>query len=641
MKKITFLCVICVSSLSFAQHKFLSPPEFNQADLTKAKSAINADAPAEILYRSVHYRIDDYGMIDKMYHYRIKIYDKEKSEELLNLEIPLAYSRNMGSEKISQLKALTYNLENGSVVTTKVENSSKYKSKEDKYITVNKLAFPNVKDGSIIEYSYKVASPFVYALPEVTIELDIPSAYTEFVFETPVNMAYRLSYLGDISPTYTEDTRNKNHESMYNTYRIGFVNLKKFVTEDFVKNPDNYRAKVRGELHSAAFKDVTEYSSTWKNISERLQKDEEFGGELGKQKLARNMMPAEVASATTAKDKADLVFRTVQKSFTWDQNRGIFTDQGFKKLLETKTGNAPDINLFLVAMLREAGLEANPLLISTVDNGLLDINSPNIASLNFVLAVVEDAGQYYIYDATSKQSSANNLPPRDWNNKGVIMKKKDAQPVSMMNYAQSVNTLKLDVSIGEDGTITGTYSDKDTGAFAMRAKERYDENSEKYKKLYPENFGINFTSINPQTLENGDFESSMKFEMPNAVDRVGQKMILNPMMFLAKSKNEFDQSGTRLYPIDFIAPFVREKRVEIKIPQGYTVEELPKPKQIVTDDKEIKYSYNAQQKGDVLEIFSKVEVASAEYQKEYYPAFKQIWATILKAENQAISLKKK
>lgn len=77
MKKITVLCVICVGTFSVAQHKFLSPPDFNQADLSKTQSTINADAPAEILYRSVHYRVDDYGMLDRSYHYRIKIYDKE------------------------------------------------------------------------------------------------------------------------------------------------------------------------------------------------------------------------------------------------------------------------------------------------------------------------------------------------------------------------------------------------------------------------------------------------------------------------------------------------------------------------------------------------------------------------------------
>ena len=532
-------------------------------------------------------------------------------------------------------------MENGSVVTTKVENSSKFKSKEDKNVTVNKFAFPNVENGSIIEYSYKVASPFVYVIPETTIELDIPSAYTEYVFETPVNMAYNINYTGGLTPKYTEDNRRNNTGALYNAVKFGFVDVKKFVQEEFVKNSDNYRSKVKGELHSAAFRDVTEYSSSWNNISERLDKDEEFGVELAKQRIVRDLMPSQLATITTAKDKADLIFQTVQKLFTWNQTGGIFIDQGFKKLLETKTGNSADINLFLVAMLREAGLQANPLLISTVDNGSLQLHSPNIASLNFVLAAVEDKGSYYLYDATSKQSSVNNLPPRDWNNHGVIMKKKTGNPVSMVNMTKSVNSLKIEAKLDEDGTVSGTYRDTDSGAFAMRAKDNYDDNAEKYKKANSESSGIDFSSINSLTRENGDFESSMKFEIPNAVDQVGRKLILNPMIFLAKNKNEFNQSTPRLYPIDFVSPFVREKVIELKIPQGYVVEELPKPRQIVTDDKEIKYSYDVSQKGDLLQIRSKVEVASAEYQKEYYPAFKQIWAAILKAENQAVSLVKK
>ncbi|MFP3802377.1 hypothetical protein, partial [Paraburkholderia sp. SIMBA_027] len=82
------------------------------------------------------------GNLYKTYFYRVKIYNKDKAEDWLNLEIPLYQSGN-NHETLNKIKALTYNLENGIANPVKVEKSSKYKSKESKYVTVTKFAYPN------------------------------------------------------------------------------------------------------------------------------------------------------------------------------------------------------------------------------------------------------------------------------------------------------------------------------------------------------------------------------------------------------------------------------------------------------------------------------------------------------------------
>ena len=65
-------------------------PKFAIEDLKKSKSDIDEKAPAEILYRSVHYRMDNSsGDLLKEIAYRIKVYDKDKVEDWLNLEISL------------------------------------------------------------------------------------------------------------------------------------------------------------------------------------------------------------------------------------------------------------------------------------------------------------------------------------------------------------------------------------------------------------------------------------------------------------------------------------------------------------------------------------------------------------------------
>ncbi|SEN06754.1 Transglutaminase-like superfamily protein [Chryseobacterium taichungense] len=643
MKKILFIafCSMHFLFVKAQKHKFLDPPKFNDADLSKQKSALDENAPAEILYKSLHFSIDyNTGNLVKTAFYRVKIYDKDKAEEWLNLEVPL-YQNGSSQETLSKMKAFTYNLENGASVATKVDKSSKYKSKESKYVSITKFAFPNVKNGSVIEYQYEVTSPFLFIIPEILIETDTPSLYTEYVLDSPGNISYNVNYTGFLTPKYREIEERMMYGINYRTYRFGYENVKGFKTEKFVNNDRNYRTKISAELHSTNYRELKLYSSSWEQIKERLYEDEDFGGELKKTRLAKENMPANISGISNENDRANAVFDYVKNTFTWNKDRGIYVEDGIKKMLETKTGNAAEINLFLVMMLREAGLKADPLTISTVSNGLINIASPNVSNMNFVLAAIQTKDGFHLYDATVKQSSIDQLPPRDWNQFGILIAKDKVQQLSLTNAKTSFTSLTATAKINSDGSISGNYSDKDTGTFAMFAKESYDDNAEKYKKQYKENFAIDFTDIDSKVTENGDFESTMKFSSENLIDKIGKKIIINPMLFLNKNSNEFDQTEERKYMIDFTSPFTKVKKIVLEIPEGYSIEEMPKNKKIITEDKEIEYSYFAEQKGNTIEVVSTTKVLSPTYPKEYYPAFKQIWGVASKHENQVISLVKK
>ncbi|NML56503.1 transglutaminase-like domain-containing protein [Chryseobacterium cheonjiense] len=643
MKKIVFIA-FCSMQFIFVEaqkHKFLDPPKFNDADLSKQKSTLDENAPAEILYKSLHFSMDyATGNLIKSTFYRVKIYDKDKAEDWLNLEIPL-YQNGGDQESLSKIKAYTYNLENGAAVATKVDKSSKYKSKESKYISINKFAFPNVKNGSVIEYQYEVISPFGFSVPEILIETDTPSLYTEYVLDSPSSVAYNLNYTGSLLPKYKEVDERLLYGTNYRTYRFGYENIKAFKTEKFVNNDRNYRTKIGAELHSTNFRELKLYSSSWEQIKDRMYEREDFGGELKKTRLAKENMPANIAGISNELDKADAIFSYVKNTFTWNRDAGLYTDEGIKKMLETKIGNAAEINLFLVMLLREAGIKADPLAISTINNGLINLASPNVSNMNFVIAAIQTKDGYHLYDATVKQSSIDQLPPRDWNQFGILLSKEKVQQLTMSNAKTSFTYLTATAKINDDGSISGNYSDRDTGTYAMFAKESYDDNADKYKKQYKENFSIDFTDIDSKVIENGDFESTMKFSSENLIDKVGKKIIINPMLFLNKNSNEFDQTEERKYMIDFITPFTRVKKIVLQIPEGYAIEEMPKNKKIVTEDKEIEYSYIAEQKGNTLEVISTTKVLSPNYPKEYYPAFKQIWGVASKQENQVISLVKK
>ncbi|KQT18401.1 transglutaminase [Chryseobacterium sp. Leaf404] len=643
MKKllVTFCCVSAVFLYS-QKHEFLKMPKFTIDDLKKSKSAIDVKAPAEILYRSVHYRIDDStGDLLKNIAYRIKVYDKDKVEDWMNLEISLYDNNNGSKEALRSMKAVVYNLENDKIAETKVDKSSKFKSKENKYTTVNKFAFPNIKNGSVIEYRYEVSSPFAYQVPMAYIELDIPSEYTEYVFESPVEMSYHIDFTGSLSPKHRKVEEAQLYGRTTKTYRFAFEDLKAFKTENFVKNSDNYRTKVRAELHSTYFNNSLKmYTASWEDIRKKLWDDEDFGNQYRKDRAVKEIMPSDIAGEKEELKRAQLIHSFVKNNYTWNESNGYFAENGVKNLIKTKTGNCGDLNLMLLGMLRSSGIKAYPILVSTIKNGNVNITFPNVGNFNYVIICAEISGKSYLFDATSRQSSEGILPSRVWNNTGLILRDDKAEVISLNNIKMSYNYLTTKAKINENGIISGVYEDRDVGLFAMNAKEHYDENQEKYSKQYKENFSVDFTDIKSDVLENGDFESKMSFSSENLIDNVGKKKIFNPLLFLHSSSNDFNQIEERKYMIDFISPVSKIKTVEIEIPEGYEVEDLPKSKKIVTEDKEISYSYIVEKNNNKIKVTSQYKIASADYPKEYYPAFKQIWKVISDSESQVMSLVK-
>jgi hypothetical protein len=104
------------------------------------------------------------------------------------------------------------------------------------------------------------------------IETDTPSLYTEYVLDSPSNIAYNVNYTGFLTPKYREVDERMMYGTNYRTYRFGFENVKGFKTEKFVNNDRNYRTKIGAELHSTNFRELKLYSSSWEQIKDRFMK---------------------------------------------------------------------------------------------------------------------------------------------------------------------------------------------------------------------------------------------------------------------------------------------------------------------------------------------------------------------------------
>lgn len=654
--RILQLILSCFIISVFGQAKFLDVPKLDKADLQNNSYSKNPSEAAEVLYRTYHYWIEYNGQMHLEVISRVKIYKKDQAESFLNQEIYTYDGKNNRSEKVNSLKVTTYNLENDKIVTTVVDKSSKYKSKESKYHSVTKFAFENVKDGSVVEYKYEVLSPFYWNVDRVSVEDVVPVRHFEYVFDHPKFLGYNIDYKGELSPKKREVGDRNIYGGDYYTYRFTYDNIAPYRNEKYVHNLSNYKTSIRAELNSSNITNndrpyensdsggFKSYAYTWSDIRKQLYESEYFGEQIKRKSLVKEVLPQDIKSIADAEEKAAAILKFVQSNYTWNKNygEGIEEGGGIKRLLQTKVGNSGEINLLLVMLMKSADLQAEPLVLATIGKGLLMDHSPSYNQLNYVVAFLDIKGKAFLYDATSKMTVPNLIRPDALNYVGYIMTEKEAKKVNVYTPGKSITYLTVDANLSNDGTFSGHFSDRDTKLYAMMNSEMYAEDNVGFQKnYYKDRYTFPFSNIKSQLLDNNDFQTSFDFDSDSFVDGIGGKLVFNPLLFLYNKSHEFDQTDERRSPIELYTGYDKIKKVTITLPDGYAFENVPKSKKFRTEDNAIQYVYKVTQEGNKLTVETTTTIEDPVYPKEYYPAFKQIFDNITKMEGQVVTAVKK
>lgn len=642
MKKNLLLLTILFIGFANAQHKFLDFPKLSEVDLMSTKSERDADAPAEVLYRSTHFRVDNNGHIYQKVINRVKIYNKDNASGYLDHMITTYDDKKGSQETLTELKAYTYNYENGTIVPTKVAKDEKYSSKENKNYTVTKFAFPNVKNGSVVEYSYLITTPFLGSTPKIMIEEDIPVRYSEFVLDNPAILAYTINYKGSLTPTHRIVEHKQMYGYPYQTYRFAYENVPAYKNEKYVLNNVNYKTGIKAELNSAQLEnEFRSFANSWSDIRKRLYEHPNFGQEIKKLNMVKGVLPEEISSIPVPMDRAAAILKFVQKNYTWNNENSVFTDNGIKNLLTTKVGNSAEINLLLTQLLQTAGFKADPVVLSTVDWGMLLAYAPTISQLNYVVASISLNDKIHLLDATQKQSEIDMIAPQALNYSGFIMTPKEAKEISMLYPHSSKTILTVDAKMNLDGTFGGHFKDRDTKLYAMIVNSRYLNDKTAFAGTYKDGYKFPISNLKHGIQDNNDFETSFDFTSDNFVDAIGNKLVFNPLLFLYSQNHNFDQKEPRKAPLEFYSAYDRTKKVTITIPDNFEFQNVPKSKKFRTDDNALQYSYLVTHTGNKLTVETTVSVDDSVYPKEYYPAFAQIFNNITKQEAQVVTVVRK
>ena len=165
-----FFCGVTINAQNFKFGKV------SKEEVESKVHPINPDANAAVLFREevIHYNYDaNVGFV--LYtdvHERIKIYNKD-GFDWATKEVGLYVSNNQEEEVIG-VKGETYNIENGKLVSLKLDKDGIFEEKENKFRNKKKITMPGIKEGSVIEYKYTITSPFISSIDKIQLQYSIP-----------------------------------------------------------------------------------------------------------------------------------------------------------------------------------------------------------------------------------------------------------------------------------------------------------------------------------------------------------------------------------------------------------------------------------------------------------------------------------
>lgn len=641
-----FISLMLLLTVAYTNAQEIKFGEVTQEELKEQVCSIDSSANAAVLYkyRNTYFTVNTVSaeMVTEV-HEKIKIYNKEGFDHATH-ELQL-FKGGSTSEAVSKIKAITYNLENGEVVESKLEKNQIFKSEFNNNFNEVKFTMPNVKEGSVIEYKYKITSPYYWSVDEYKFQKDIPIKKIVASLRRPESFVFKPTYKGYLSffPKTTKHTDSRIGETMVKeTFVIDNVPAMK--EEPFVDNINNYRAGVSYELSSINSPTRhRSFSQTWGDVAKSIGNSDDYKKQLDKSKSFNEELDALLEGVASKNEKMEKIFKYVKDNIKWNGYDGKYFNKGIKKALKEKKGNAADINLTLVAMLRYAGIDAHPIVISTKDNARPFF--PTLDGLNFVVAYAVINEKPFFMDATSEFSDINMLPVRDYNWEGLLINNLERvwKKVSLSKPNQAMAQYQLKAQLSDDGSFEGSYKSKLIGHYAFNFRNGFkDEDEEEFVTSREDDF--NDIEISDYEIENADvYEGNVveqfNFYHEDGAEVLNDKIYFKPLSFLGMDENPF-KSDERMYPIDFGYPFKDMYFVTIEIPEGYEVESNIKPSMMKTPNGNAEFRYSVTVMGNKISLSVNVNIKQAIYGAEDYLILKQFFNQIISKESEQIVLVK-
>lgn len=658
MKQCTFILFVIgifVSILnSTAQSKF---GRVTDEELAMTSYAEDSTASAVILHKDgkLRFIVDD--LLGFQFEYteeaKIKIL-KTEGLEYANKELAYYVVDRTHREEIVSLSGTTYNIEDGKVVKTKLSKENIFDEDSGTEWKVKKFTLPAAKVGSVIEYKYKMTSNFLYRLRDFYFQSSIPTDYVNFEANIPEYFTYNLNQQGyvrldatDKEPNterfmfrYTDSNgrmQSGDHKCNSNKYTFRGSKVPAAKNESHLWTINDYISKLAFELRGTHLPNdfYRPYSTTWEHIDSELLKSSTFGGNLKKAGWFKN----DVEKGELTMSNANAIVKMLTDRVKWDETNTV-TVSNLREALNKGIGNSADLNFLLVNALDAGGFDAFPVILSTRSKGRVPFTYPSVTAFNYVITGMRLDDKMYFIDAASKYGSWNILPEKCMVDQARIITEYHKSWVDLQTVSTGAVFLQTVVNFEED-EINIKRDETRSGNDALNARVAYKsyDNEDKFIESL-ENYGN--CTIDEFSLVGADDNNApllIKYVEKRELGDMSDYIYYRPPFAKVYEENPF-KAEKREFPINF--NYIRNymQMVDIHIPEGYEVAELPKSERMVLNDNNLTFLYTAQQQDNVIKLSQRFQVRKLMLLPADYDALKDFFTKMILKNDEQIVFKK-
>ena len=656
---------IVISSFGMAQEK--SPYKFgkvNPEDFQKKIYSIDSNANAVVLsdVGSTEIIGNNSGWFSLQFkrYTRIHILNKN-GYDAANVQINLYQDGSM-EEDLANLKAVTYNLENGNVVETKLEKSNIFKDKIDKNWFLKKFTLPNIKEGCIIEYQYEIKSDFIRNLQPWNFQGENPVLWSEYSTSIPQFFGYAFLSQG-YRPFDIRDSKNRNvnfavretrtagatenydFSAGVTDYRWVMKNVPALKEESFTSTLKNHISRIEFQL--TEYKEPLTYRNiigSWNDVAKNLLESEYFGQQLDKNNnwLGDIEKPL-LAGVKDDVEKAARIYSYVRDNFTCTDRGRLFLDQTLKNTAKSKNGSEAEINLLLTAMLKYADIKTDPVILSTKSHGYTYPLYPLLTRFNYVISRAVINNKEYYFDASVPRLGFGKLMPYCYNGHARIINDNVTPLYFSSDSLKERKISSVFLANDEDGTIKGNMQQTMGYYESLNMRDEIKEKGqEEVVKDIRKNYGEEIQIKNPvfDSLGKSEEVLGMKYDiiMKNNNEDV---IYFNPLFGESYKHNPF-KSAERHYPVEM--PYRSDEVfvLNMEVPKGYMVDELPKSIRVkLNEEDDGSFEYLVQQQENMISLRTRVVMRRTFFAPDEYEMLREFFNLVVKKQAEQIVFKKK
>jgi hypothetical protein len=669
---------LLVSLLAQAQTEPIKFGKIDPKDLSAAPFVGDSAASAVVLcdYGTTRFHLvgTDFQLITDRIT-RIKIL-KKSGYDAATVLIPL-YHQSDNQEKLTGLRGFTYNLVNGQVQKTKLDASQTFTEERTSNLRVRKFTMPEVHEGSVVEYSYSVTSDFLFNFQDWTFQREIPVRWSEFRASIPEYFDYKMLLQGYYPLAARKQTENSAQYVMHTEseltpgmnakdggrtagstdvivarvtdYQWAMQDVPAFRDEPFMTTANDYVARIDFEMAGTKFpgRPYRPVASTWEKINSDLLGDDNFGLQLERGNFLKPQMEALAAKYPDVAARTAAVREVIVGAVRYDGTDRYATTASLRRAYDAHRGTSADVNLLLIAALRDAGIPAQPVLLSTRHHGRINQNFPLVEKFNYVIALVPLAdGKDLLVDATEPLLPCGMLPERCLSQTGRLITKKvaDSRWVELNPGQRHVRYQQVQLALDAQGGLSGKVHDEFGGyAGADERDELLSLGDKKYQaQLLGVHPGWNIPKFAVAERDNPLKPLALDYEFAQAADGTTPlgTVYLSPLREFKTEQNPF-RHGDRTFPVDFGMLHDETMVVNLSLPAGYELTELPKPAVVDLPEGGGRFLYSVTNLNGSVQLTSRLNLRKPVYTAEEYAHLREFYRLMLEKQGEKLIIKKK